>query len=101
MSPTGVSFRKTFRTFKMYPISVPTVFWHSTSKVFLSVFQPVCLQCTQVGKCPVHCEYPRSCDQNVLSGNTVGKPRIFQKKVPTVYPSGSFRISPTSVTELG
>src|SRR5882757_7304710 len=61
---------------------------------FLSVFQLMHLQCTQGVK---HPEYPESCDQNVLSGNTVGKPRISQKKVPTVYPSGSFRISPMSV----
>src|SRR5882757_1469147 len=97
MSLTGVSFRKTFRTLKMYPISVPTVSWHSAFKVFLSVFQPMRLQCTQGVKHPEHCEYPESCDQNVLSGNTVGKPRISQKKVPMVYLSGSFRISPTSV----
>src|SRR5882757_4760391 len=51
---------------------------------FLLVFQPMCLQCTQGGKCPVHCEYPKSCDQNVLSGDTMGKLRISQKKVPTV-----------------
>src|SRR5882757_4060600 len=79
MSPTSVSFRKTFRTFKVFPISVPTVFWHSAFKVFLSVFQPVCLQCTQGGKQPEHCEYPKSCDQSVPSGNT-GKTENFPKE---------------------
>ena len=53
-----------------------------TSQVHSEFSQPVSLQCS------------RSCDQGVPIRNTMGTFKIFPKKVPRIFLSGSFRMFP-------
>ena len=55
--------------------------------------QPVSLQCSWVRKWLVHSQCSRSCDQGVPIRNIMGTFKVFPKKVPRIFLSGSFRIS--------
>jgi len=65
-----------------------------TSQVHSEFSQPVSLQCSWVRKWSVHSQCPRSCDQGVPIRNTMGTFKIFPKKVPRIFLSGSFRMFP-------
>ena len=45
------------------------------------------------GKWPVHSQFTRSCDRDVLFRKTMGTPWIFPKKVPLMFLSGSFEMT--------
>jgi len=65
-----------------------------TSQVHLECSQPVSLQCSWVRKWLVHSQCSRSCDQGVPIRNIMGTSKIFPKKVPRIFLSGSFRMFP-------
>jgi len=64
-----------------------------TSQVHSEFSQPVSLQCSWVRKWSVHSQCSRSCDQGVPIRNTMGTFKIFPKKVPRIFLSGTFRMS--------
>ena len=70
------------------------VAWAGTSQVHSESSQPVSLQCSWVRKWLVHSQCSRSCDQCVPIRNTMGTFKIFPKKVPRIFLSGSFRMFP-------
>jgi len=65
-----------------------------TSQDHSECSQPVSLQCYWVRKWLVHLQCPRSCDQGVPIRNIMGTFKIFPKKIPRIFLSGSFRMFP-------
>ena len=65
-----IPIRKTLGTLKVFPKNVPVVFSNGLIRVFLAVFQPVRLQCSQPGKF-----------------------KINQIENPKMFPSGTFKVS--------